>query len=181
MSFIARYLPNGTLDWIRQDGGDNDDSVTGIALDSGGNIYVTGNFRGTSFFGGVAISSPGDDDMFLAKFDPDGNFIWVQFSESSSHSSTHAIAVDSLDNVLVTGDFTGTVTFKGVPQSAPPGPFPDRTIIAIDHDLFIAKYDSDGNLLWLRDYGGIEVDVGQGIDTHSSGEYLYFGNLSGIA
>ena len=75
--FVAKYDKEGSLLWIRQAGGSLEDRGTGIAVGPSGNVYVTGNFRGTATFPGFdPLVSSGDKDNFLAKYDSNGNLTW---------------------------------------------------------------------------------------------------------
>ena len=77
-------------------------------VDGSGNVLVTGTFEGTVDFGGGPLTSTGVSDIFLAKYDPNGNHIWSQRFGGTSSESVRAIAVDGSGNVLVTGSFTAT-------------------------------------------------------------------------
>jgi hypothetical protein len=73
--FIAKYDASGTLLWVKQAGGSSIDWGLGIAVDGSGSSYITGNFRGSANFGNTSITSSGDWDAFIAKYDASGNVL----------------------------------------------------------------------------------------------------------
>ena len=88
---------------------------TSIKTDSSGNIYVTGNFSGTADFdpgeGVVNLISGGQSDIFYAKYDTNGNYIFAKRIGSRGSDLSTSILVDKLGSAYVTGKFSGTVDF----------------------------------------------------------------------
>jgi len=76
--FLAKYNHLGNLQWIQQIGGSLDDEVTGIGLDSIGNIFLSGSFRVMALFGGNQYFAQGESDAFLAKYSPTGILKWYK-------------------------------------------------------------------------------------------------------
>jgi len=72
---------------------------------------VTGIFRGTATFGSTTFTSRGSEDVFVAKVDPKGKFIWATSPEETAYPNWSGIAVDSIGNIYVTGYFYVTATF----------------------------------------------------------------------
>jgi hypothetical protein len=68
--FLAKYDPAGNLVWARRAGGVGYDEARGVAIDSSGNIYMTGLFQNTASFGAASVTSSGLSDIFVAKYDP---------------------------------------------------------------------------------------------------------------
>ncbi|MEZ4681044.1 MAG: hypothetical protein R2932_43210 [Caldilineaceae bacterium] len=93
-------------------------SADGVAADSTGNRYVIGNFRGTVIFGtGInarQLTTTGQEDTFIAKYDPAGNLLWVQQDSSSAPMRAKAIAVDDSGQLYVTGEFNHPFAFDGL-------------------------------------------------------------------
>jgi len=146
-TFIAKYDTFGNQIWIKQFGSANDDSGNNIALDSTGNIYVTGYTYG---------DLSGTDDTrrysrFITKYDEDGNQIWIKQTLSGYLMSS---TVDPSGNIYITGstfkDFTGTGNAGG-------------------KDVFIMKYDTFGNQIWVAQFGSAADDEGYGIAVDSAG------------
>ena len=87
--------------------------------------------------------------LFAAPAFAQGDFLWVNAARGSSGQG---VAVDALDNIVVTGDFSRTTDFGG------------GGLVAVgSNDVFVAKYDSDGNHIWSHRYGGSAREYGKGV------------------
>ena len=168
--FVAKYDKRGTLQWVRQAGGSSEDRGTGITVGPLGDVYVTGNFRGAVDFGGVFLTSAGDKDNFLAKYDTDGNLLWVRRDGGSSIESDPKISVDGNGNVYVSMAFHGTTVFDGTSITS-----------SGSGDILVAKYDSSGNFLWALSAGSSSDDHPNGIAALPTGGFFVTGNFQGTA
>jgi cysteine-rich repeat protein len=168
--FAVKLDPQGQHLWSRRLGGTNYDEGRGIAVDSDGNVLLTGYFYGTADFGGVPLFSAGSSDIFAVKLDPQGQHLWSRRLGGTSADLGRDIAVDIAGNVLLTGYFQGTADLGGGPLSS-----------AGDSDLFAAKLDAQGQHLWSRRLGGTNADLGQGIAVDSAGNALLTGYFYGTA
>lgn len=163
--FVAKYDTNGNLIWAKNlGGGGGSDQGLGISL-SGGNVYITGTFQGGSF-SGTSLGTSGGRDIFVAKMTTGGVFQWIKKAGGSGDDQGHAISNDSGGNVYVTGFFTGTANFSGTSISSKGGT-----------DVFIAKYNSSGGLLWVKKTGGTANDAGNGIKVGNSGRVFVTGGF----
>ncbi|MDB6108712.1 MAG: hypothetical protein JWR69_462 [Pedosphaera sp.] len=155
---LARALP--TFEWTRQATSTGVVMGGGIAVDTNGNIFVTGSFTGTADFGGTNLVSTGASDIFLAKYDTLGNLLWAQQAGGTNNDGASGIAVDASGNVFVTGSFIQAATFQGTNLLS-------RGTSGYS-DMFLAKYDNSGTLLWVQGGGtnvamyanGLAVDAG---------------------
>jgi hypothetical protein len=127
-AFIVKYDPDGNAVWVRKAGGPSDDCSFSVAIDNGGNSYVTGEFRGTMSFGSTNLGSVGGKDIFIAKYDPQGNLVWARRAGSAFDEASEGIAVDVFGNTILAGYFYDSTTF-------------DNTHItgAGLNDIFVAK------------------------------------------
>lgn len=137
--FVAKYSPAGECLWAVRAGATGNDHGRAIALDDAGFVYVTGYFGGNANFGGIMIQSSGGGDIFTAKYNPtDGSCLWVRKGGGGNSSTTEetgfGIDTDPQGNVYVTGVYSGTANFSG-------------TFLTLGGP-FIAKYDTDGTLIW---------------------------------
>ncbi|MGM0649738.1 MAG: SBBP repeat-containing protein, partial [Bacteroidota bacterium] len=153
--FIAKYNNTGTIQWLRRIGDDSGhDRIKSVNTDKDNNIYVTGYFSSTTRFGcpntgscnsGTSLTSQYGDDGFLAKYDPDGNFLWVEHITSDGSLNAEKARFSTSSNaVYVSGQFSGQATF---------GEGGSQVILnstGTGNDVFIAKYDLNGNLLWVE-------------------------------
>jgi hypothetical protein len=154
------------FDWVRTVGGPQSDAASAVALDGQTNVYVTGNFNGTVSFGTNVLSASGSD-MFLAKYDRAGNCLWARAGGTSSDAAGRAVAADRNGNILITGSYVGTL-FSGTNLLTSTGPSPNNNV-------FVAKYNPSGTLLWTRQGGGNFDDVGQGLGIDAADNYYVTG------
>ena len=104
-AFVAKYDPSGQFLWARRMGGDStlisDDTGYGIATDNSGNVFLTGNFGATADFGGSSLTSVGKRDSYVAKLDPNGNFLWTREFGTEVDEHTTQVVVDDNGSVTV--------------------------------------------------------------------------------
>ena len=165
--FIAKYSPEGALLWALGIGSTESDFGHGVAIDESGNIVVTGCFEGTVDFdpgaGVTSFSSEGGEDIFVLKLDPDGNFLWGFSIGGSANDGGHDIDVSSNGFVYITGGYTGTADFD-------PGAGSTTFTSAGELDMYLAKYDPDGNFLWaFSSENGVSNQRGWGISVDDAG------------
>ncbi|WP_428662009.1 SBBP repeat-containing protein [Runella sp.] len=109
--FVAKYDKSGSVQWVQSAGGTGNDFGYGIAVDGNGNVYVTGAFSGTATFGSAIKTSAGETDIFITKYNPSGMWQWTQFAGGTHFDYGNKIAVDSSNNVFITGFFYLTAKF----------------------------------------------------------------------
>uniref|UniRef100_UPI00261D0EF7 T9SS type A sorting domain-containing protein n=1 Tax=Flavobacterium sp. TaxID=239 RepID=UPI00261D0EF7 len=145
--FIAKYNTNGDYLWAKALSGTDDEVVNSMALDNSGNFYLTGRFSGTSDFdpgvGTANFNCMGWVDLFIAKYDGNGNYLWTKTIGGPDYEMGCSLALDSNDNIYLTGDFSPSVDFD---------PGVGVAIISEDPNggTFIAKYDTNGNYIWAE-------------------------------
>lgn len=165
--FTVKYDPSGNVLWARQSSGTAQYNFPfDIAIDRSGNTIIIGYFNGKVIFDGITLTSSGNSDIFIVKYDPSGNVLWARQSCGADAGCAFGIATDSFDNIIITGRFGGTATFDTTKLTSAGG-----------IDIFIAKYDVSGNVLWAKRAGGTNNDVGSSIATDSSGNSIIFGNF----
>ena len=166
--FVAKYSPAGTHLWSKRFGSTGSDSGTAVAVDSNGNVIITGLFHGTVNFGGTALTSAGANDIFVAKYDSDGNHLWSRRYGTTTDDYSYALAVDGSGNVILTGVFAGTVNFGGGPLTSAGG-----------YDIFVASYDPDGAHRWSQRFGSTSNDYGYGVAADAIGNVAVTGYFAG--
>tara|TARA_B100002019_G_C21248841_1_gene589915 strand:+ start:55 stop:1953 length:1899 start_codon:yes stop_codon:yes gene_type:complete len=149
-------------------GGTTGDFPSNVVVDSLGNAYITGDFQNTVNFGSGNITSSGGKDIFIAKFDTTGSLEWVKTYGDSSFDRGLDIAIDSSDNIYVTGYFIDTINFGG-------GNVTVTDPSSGGSDLFVLKLNSSGEFQWVYTVGGSNNDNGKGIDVDSSGNVYISG------
>jgi hypothetical protein len=161
-AYLAKYDSNGNRQWVKMLGSNAYDDSQGVAIDSNNNVYITGYTEGT--FPDASANAGGS--AYLAKYDSNGNRQWVKMLASTSTEQSHDVAIDSNNNVYITGYTNGT--FPG--ESANAGP-------AGTSDAYLAKYDSNGNRQWVKMLGSNNgYDVSQGVAIDSNNNVYITGN-----
>ncbi len=143
--FFAKMRPNGSIVWARRAGGSSTgpnvgDGCGDIGFDSRGNLVATGIFFGSSDFGPFTLNSLGHDDMWLAKYDTNGNAIWATSAGGPIDCSASWLAIDNSDNVYVSGQIWGINYFGS------------STITSNGWSNYIAKFNNSGTPLWAKVY-----------------------------
>jgi len=167
---VAKYDPKGSLLWAISAGGVKKEESEGIAVDHAGNCYVTGFFYGSMRFGEFFLTSSGQNDMFLAKIDSDGNVIWAKSAGGQDYGGGLAIATDKSGDIYVSGYFSGDFYFGNV-----------RLVSAGGSDIFLAKFDTDGNLKWAKRNGGTGWEGGYGVAADEAGNVYVTGGFQSTA
>ena len=162
---VSLPAQNATLAWAKRAGGGMPDDGPGVAVDAGGNTFVTGHFRQTATFGAgdpnPTLVTAFGQDVFIAKYAPGGGLIWVRQAKSQNGWGT-AIGVDAAGNCYALGYFSLTITFAdGRPEEA--------ALSAAANDMFLAKYDADGNFVWVKQAGGTFSEDGYAIAVDAAG------------
>lgn len=164
--FIVKYNSSGTVMWAKSAGGTSNDDASNIAVDANGNIFISGYFQSSSItFGTHTLINSGGRDVFLTKFDPTGNCIWAKGANGVSDERCTGLSIDLNNNIFVTGYYYSTsLAFDTV------------TLTRIGNfDIFIAKYDNSGNVMWVNSAGGIEHDFSDAVTVDSSGNAILTG------
>ncbi|MEI6488974.1 MAG: T9SS type A sorting domain-containing protein [Bacteroidota bacterium] len=158
--FITKYDANGNALWAKSAGGFDNEYVSGIAVDASGNTYITGSFYGpTTTFGTTTLTNNGNCNIFVTKYDSNGNVIWAKSAGGTSYDNAHSIAVDAAGNAIITGYFgSSTITFGTTTLTNNGG-----------GDILIAKYDTNGNVVWAKSAGGTGSDTGSSIALDAAG------------
>ncbi len=155
-------------------GGTSSDTGEGIALAADGSRAVAGTFEGTATFGDLSVTSAGDSDFFLVKYDASGEAAWARRGGTdvfNDFGTATAIAPDG--SVYATGFFTGVASFDG-------GQNPDASLTTFsDFDAFLVKYDAEGDLEWARQAGGVEQDTGRELALDADGNVYLTGGFGG--
>lgn len=166
------------FEWARQIEGTNNDYGQSITTDPNGNVLTTGYFQATAQFdlagSSASLTSAGQGDIFIHKSSSDGTFLWAKRIGGASSDQGFAVSCDSLGNILLSGQFEGTVDFD---------PGPDTTELTSNggYDVFICKLDPDGNFIWAGHMGGSTNDYGHDLAMDNAGNILLAGEFRGTA
>ncbi|HYV92902.1 MAG TPA: T9SS type A sorting domain-containing protein [Chitinophagales bacterium] len=174
--FLVKYDASGNPVWALGAGGGDWEEAYSVITDVSGNIYMAGQFYSDSIsFNSVTLLNDGYYDLFLTKFDSNGNVIWVKSDGGSGGGSAGSIISDASSNIYMAGSFGdstiifGSDTLMNVSSSA---------FGALYTDGFLAKYDSAGNVLWAKSAGALYHD-GMIVTADVSGNIYVGGNFDG--
>jgi hypothetical protein len=139
--YYVKYNSSGTVQWAKQFYSQGECYSTAIDVDASNNVIMTGLFGDDMTIGSYNLFS-NDEDFFLAKCDNNGNSLWAISPDDSLNgfSSSNAVTIDKSKNIFITGNFfygilkIGTSILTCTPDTS--------------YNVFIAKYDSNGNALW---------------------------------
>lgn len=179
--FLAKYSNSGNFLWAFNIGDFNTGSQgRSVVTDAIGNIYMTGDLSGTNvdFDPGVntnSLTSLGTTDIFLSKYDGNGNYLWAFNIGSAAgyYFVSYSVSTDANSNAYVCGSFAGTADFN-------PSVGINNLIGNINNQCaFVVKYDSNGNYVWAfqinaSGLGGAAVWAGT---TDSNGSIWVVGGL----
>lgn len=162
--FVAKASPDGKFLWVKSLGGSLVDRGYGVAADAEGNLYVTGHHQSTDAKAlGQALPNAGDYDVFVAKYSPAGELLWVRTAGGSGYDYGHGIAVDSKGDIVVTGAVVGPARFGDM-------------VLTGTRPIFCAKYDASGQLLWVKGTEGKAAGSGHGVALDAA-DNIYLGGL----
>ncbi len=169
--FLAKFSTAGVYQWARRLGGPGDDAAHHIAVDRGGNCFVTGTFSDRYRAGSTVLQSAGGTDIYMGKYDGTGAPLWVVQGGGPKNDSGLAVAIDELGRSYFTGMFQDSSRFA------------DSTARdAGNGDIYVAHLNNSGQVLWLRSHGGPQKDHGSAIAVDRNGELrvagLYSSELS---
>ncbi|MCD4736282.1 MAG: T9SS type A sorting domain-containing protein [Bacteroidales bacterium] len=178
--FFCKFDPGGNCIWVKNIGGSLYETCFEVATDSNDDVYITGMFDGTVSFGDFELTTAGLYDIFLAKYSPSGECLWVVQAGGESFFD-HALTLDfdSQDNVYITGCFEHTATFgdtivsSGVPSGGNPN-------VEWGGETFVAKYSTNGDFVWVKYIPGTHhINRGHSIAVTSEDNIFVSGKFEG--
>jgi len=149
--YLTKYASDGTLLWINKAGSTGNEDPFGVTVDNDNNVYICGGFSLTASFGSKNITSTGNQDIFLAKYKPDGSIVWAKDLATGTQGD-RALAITHSSNgyLYLTGMFKSSpITFGG---SGQPGGTVAYNVSASGQDQWVAKYDTSGSFYWAKQF-----------------------------
>jgi fibronectin type 3 domain-containing protein len=158
--YVAKFSATGAALWARSGGGTGSDVNPSVAVDGGGNVFVTGEFVGTASVAGRTLISAGGKDIFLAKYGANGSPLWAEGFGGPDDEAAAGLAADGSGNVILAGTFQSSADFGGA-----------QALVSSGYkDIVLAKYGSAGNYVWAHSYGNnffSEASAGVAVDRAS--------------
>ncbi|MFO0589506.1 MAG: DNRLRE domain-containing protein [Polyangiaceae bacterium] len=161
---VCYYVNNGPAPWVKVFGGAGTQKVTSVATAADGSVFAVGQFQGTIDLGGSTFTSGNSEDMWVAKFDKNGNHLWSkQFGTAGMWHVARGSAVGPDGSVFLAGEFSGSIDFgDGMRYS---------NIVT----TFVIKFDANGNLVWVRGGGTEGTNSGWTVGVAPNGDVLFGG------
>lgn len=154
--FVAKYAPDDSLVWVKRMGGDETSGIDAgreVAVDASGNVYLTGNFAGSADFGATTLTTAGDKDTFVAKFDAAGTFLWTKRWGTSGNDSAFGVDVDAAGNVYALD-------------------------VRYADSLDVVKYNPSGAVVWSKSVATRSASAG--LTVNAAGDVFVVGSFDGI-
>jgi len=176
--FLAKYSASGALQWVSRFGGAGTETVTSLARDAVGNLYVAGSFTGAADFdpgpGFQVLNSLGDQDGYVAKYSSSGDLVWVRRFGGTGSDEVSDVTVDAVGNVYAVGAFVGQA--NALPAAGP-------TLVADGSaiDGFVLALDAAGSIRWALPVGGSQDDAVRTVALSSGATITIAGTFHGSA
>lgn len=170
--YVARWSASGDLEMLTVFPCDADSFVTGASVDGAGNILVGGSFAGTCDFGGTQLIAA-NGDGFIVSVDPAGAVAWArQIGGAAIGDGVWGVGFDPSGNAVASGQFRGATDFGDGNPISPDGVY----------DLFVARYDADGNHVSHRAivWEGTGYLDGSRMEADPSGSAILAGQFASI-
>lgn len=154
--FVSKFTDEGVFVWNRTMGGSAADFSYSVQCDDAGNIFHGGYFSGSVDFdpgpGQVILNVQGSNDVYVQKMTSTGQHIWTRGVQGVGNEFLHNIRYNGLDQLYITGNFSGTLDFN-------PGPAQNLHTSNGSFDAYILTLDTNGLYLWSRTFGGDGNDL----------------------
>jgi hypothetical protein len=178
--FISKLDQSGNFVWAKSIGSPTNDIGTAVSVSTvDGGVYVTGVVNGPTDFdpgaGTYTLNYGPGSDFFVLKLDASGNFVWAHGFDNSGEDAANSINIDSFDNILIGGYFSGTVDFD------PGGGITSASSVSLSTDAFILQLTSSGNFNWVKTFGGEDVDRIYSTTLDQTGNIYSTGTFAWIA
>jgi len=173
--FVAKIRADGVWQWATRAGGTGSAAGYGVSVLADGSAIVTGTFKGTASFAPSSLVSAGSEDVFVAKIDAGGVWLWATRAGGSELDGGLGVSVLADGSAIVTGRFSGTASFTTTPTTNL------ESAGSNNNDVFVAKIGAGGVWLWATQAGGIGSDAGSGVSVSADGSAIVTGLFSDTA
>ncbi|MBO2009603.1 T9SS type A sorting domain-containing protein [Siccationidurans soli] len=169
-AFLVKFSPTGIPLWARSARSPSGSTSSEVTTDIQGNVFLAGSYGGTATFGTVSLTSQGNLDNFIAKYDALGAIQWVQSIGGTDTDLSYGAKCDAQGNIYTCGSFGSTVALGAT-----------ALVSSGQSDGFLVKYSPQGVLLWARSFGGTGSDTGLSIATDVLNNVYVGGIFSNVA
>ncbi|MGZ4060957.1 MAG: choice-of-anchor J domain-containing protein, partial [Bacteroidia bacterium] len=164
--YVTKYNSSGTVVWAKGFTSTNYLTSSSISVDQYGNVYFGGYYSAAVTFGTTTLPISGSYDGFFVKLKPDGTVSWAKKIGATGSDYINKLRSDQYGYVTLTGTYTSAITIGTTS-------LPLTTGSAINScDIFVAKYDSTGTVLWAKKVSGTKDDICSSICVSNSAVYV---------
>jgi hypothetical protein len=171
--YLVKYDNNGNFIYVRTGYGEKPVRGYSIDVDENNNIYIAGEYHmenlwDTIYFDNLKLYGPPYtySEVLLTKYDNAGNIQWIKTAGGANDDFATEVACDDMGNVYIGGQYAdGQATFDAITVNG-----------SGYYNYFVARYDYNGNLYWVRDYGGGNPSV-RGLEADENGIILASGHF----
>lgn len=170
--FVAKFTASGMPMWATTMGGGSGDQVSDVAVGDDGVVAVVGSFNSAVFAAGntnLQNNDPGDEDLYMVTLDVFGGFQWAMSAGGTYDDVAQSVAIDASGHIVVGGYFACAALDLG-----------GQTLTNANdnyNDLFLAKYDAAGDLIWAKRAGGTRHERIWGVGIHGNGDIVTTGSF----
>jgi hypothetical protein len=166
--FAVEYDKDGNAQWLWTLGGIDSDGANAVASTPDGGWIIGGSYTDSITIGSTTIKSKGQTDGLLVKLAPSGDLEWIKSFGGRYKDTILWVASDPNGNVYVAGHFADSADWGGKPLKAHGGS---------DNDIVLAKYDTNGDHIWSKNFGNEFNDVAGGLAVDPSGHITLVGSF----
>ena len=162
--FCANILSAQNFQLGKIGGGPSSDYGYGICVDNSGNMYVAGCYKGSAAFDNVNVTSLGNFDIFIAKYNSAGTLVWFKTAGSNGADEADRIFLGPDGSIYVAGTFQSLCHWDDISIHAGG--------VEAGEDFFLAKLNTDGVYQWVKSYGGTSQDLLTDMDANSNSIFM---------
>ena len=170
---VSLYSQEINFEWNKIFGNTGRSSGLSLACDTSGFIYAAGTFEGEINYNGTTFTSTGGKDGYLFKLDSIGTLLWSKQFSSYKDVKINSLTIDNNNNLIMLGDYRGEVNFDAIITT-------NNTDTLFSSNMFIAKYNVNGDLFWAKNTGGVSYD-GNSLSVDSNNDILITGKSIDIS
>ncbi len=171
--YVSKLDVDGDFIWAKPLGGNQTDMGRSIYADAAGNVYSSGDYRGTGDFDPGSsthlLNAVGDYDFYLSKLNSAGNYNWSWTVGFTDVDNNYAMAADTAGNIYISGFFRSVVDFNPTPAIV------SAMYSAGGNDAYITKYDTAGNFTWAKSIGQSQSDIAYSIAVDNTNHLVVTG------
>ena len=171
---VTSYAADGSFRWTYTIGGSGADVPFSIKLATDGAMYVTGAITAGAICNGRVLANGGDRDILLMRISSGGVCEWAIAVGGAGDDEGHDLVIDANGDILITGQFAGTVDFD-------PGPGAALLVSRGGTDGFVARYGADGTFKSVAQFGGVGDDAGNAIALRTDRDVIVAGTFNSVA